>query len=44
MHYHHFMFFVHEELKRFANSRNPLEALVAELATPRCTGDNRGNH
>lgn len=32
MHYHHFMFFVHEELKRFANSRNPLEALVAELA------------
>lgn len=32
MHYHHFMFFVHEELKRFANKRNPLEALVAELA------------
>lgn len=32
MHYHHFMFFVHEELKRLENHTNPLELLVAELA------------
>ncbi len=32
MHYHHFMFFVHEELKKLAMHRNPLEALVENLA------------
>ncbi|UOG91151.1 MAG: AFG1 family ATPase [Candidatus Thiothrix sulfatifontis] len=32
MHYHHFMFFIHEELKRLAHHRSPLEALAAQLA------------
>jgi cell division protein ZapE len=32
MHYHHFMFFIHEELKKVANHRNPLEAVAAQLA------------
>lgn len=32
MHYHHFMFFIHEELKKLAMHRNPLEMLVANLA------------
>lgn len=32
MHYHHFMFFVHEELKRLAHHRNPLEALATQLS------------
>lgn len=32
MHYHHFMFFVHEELKKFSSHRNPLDTLVAELS------------
>ncbi|MBJ6610076.1 MAG: AFG1 family ATPase [Candidatus Thiothrix moscowensis] len=29
MHYHHFMFFIHEELKKLAMHRNPLDMLVA---------------
>lgn len=32
MHYHHFMFFVHEELKKLANHNNPLDILVTEMA------------
>lgn len=32
MHYHHFMFFIHEELKQLAMHRNPLDKLVANLA------------
>ena len=32
MHYHHFMFFIHEELKKLAMHRNPLDALVKKLA------------
>lgn len=32
MHYHHFMFFIHEELKNLAMHRNPLDRLVQNLA------------
>ncbi|EIJ36889.1 cell division protein ZapE [Thiothrix nivea] len=32
MHYHHFMFFIHEELKKLASHRNPLEEVAAQLA------------
>ncbi|MDD5394257.1 MAG: cell division protein ZapE [Thiothrix sp.] len=32
MHYHHFMFFIHEELKKLSMLRNPLEALAEKLA------------
>ena len=32
MHYHHFMFFIHEELKKLSMHRNPLEAVAAQLA------------
>ena len=32
MHYHHFMFFIHEELKKLSRHRNPLEAVAVELA------------
>lgn len=32
MHYHHFMFFIHEELKKLSMHRNPLEAVAAEMA------------
>ncbi len=32
MHYHHFMFFIHEELKKRALHRNPLDALAIDMA------------
>lgn len=32
MHYHHFMFFIHEELKKLSMLRNPLEALAEKMA------------
>jgi cell division protein ZapE len=32
MHYHHFMFFIHEELKKLALHSNPLEKLACEMA------------
>jgi cell division protein ZapE len=32
MHYHHFMFFIHGELKKLSNKDNPLELIVAEMA------------